>query len=789
MENLITQCEIDEICSFKDAKKVCKKYAISMEGLKTLGDFKERLGLMLRNETIQNYKSNSLIKRFKGAVAKFREAKMRIIDLLESANQFILQELEPELVDIVKAFDQHYLENIQKCIKHLRNMECPILVTGEVSAGKSSFINLLLNESVLPVGHLHTTTCICELRSSRDSVFKQFTWDSSKKKLEESQVIPIENISNIAAKIKSSMNSVSSKNIFTDFVVKWRSSTSNLVEDNWNEEEQNLSNTSVDGICIDRSDSDDLELTCGKVEIYSDFPLLKDGIFLVDSPGIGETCLATKQIVNYLPNACSIIYIINAANAGGIQEDRLVRLITEEQNLEKEKLKRFSAESAIFICNKWDTIPKAERSTVKNKIKEKLALIWPNFRDSQLITLSTENARSHLKANFVSNDLKAVYSLLGQLLEDSLKGAIVNYSSWFHSLLGVMANRYRLFDTRSFMHNDGKSSYLHLLKYRNSEAKSIMASQNFHSEPEKIINHGTAHISISLLQFLKTEDFKEGMSSWKLEDIPIREKIVDIKKVARGLFCDRFIRLLMMWEKQNGELRLFYDNVQRSLRAQYSDILQAMEDLENSLQLDTSSIDSLPDLSMISSFEEIKPQLDFTVATRKKSWQSFYAGAGIITGTVGSGIAAAVAGASMAEGIATAAVGGVIGGVTGGIGLIISLISIAIIDGVLIAASIDRQRKTILQVMKGNAASVVSELANENKASEIAQAYTTPIRKANEDMRKQIFQHLEANEELIIRIFENDFSITSDIAVAKIDIINKLRTRINDVLKTYDSDI
>ena len=49
----------------------------------------------------------------------------------------------------------------------------------------------------------------------------------------------------------------------------------------------------------------------------------QDGMFLVDSPGIGETALATSQILNYLPIACSVIYVINAENAGGVQEDRV----------------------------------------------------------------------------------------------------------------------------------------------------------------------------------------------------------------------------------------------------------------------------------------------------------------------------------------------------------------------------------------------------------------------------------------------------------------------------------
>ena len=41
------------------------------------------------------------------------------------------------------------------------------LDSGETGAGKSSFINLLLGEEILPVDHaLSTTSCICEIHHS-----------------------------------------------------------------------------------------------------------------------------------------------------------------------------------------------------------------------------------------------------------------------------------------------------------------------------------------------------------------------------------------------------------------------------------------------------------------------------------------------------------------------------------------------------------------------------------------------------------------------------------------------
>ena len=52
------------------------------------------------------------------------------------------------------------------------------------------------------------------------------------------------------------------------------------------------------------------------------FPL-QQGIVIVDSPGVGESKIMDDMVKEYLPEAFAFIYVINTANAGGIQEDRV----------------------------------------------------------------------------------------------------------------------------------------------------------------------------------------------------------------------------------------------------------------------------------------------------------------------------------------------------------------------------------------------------------------------------------------------------------------------------------
>ena len=47
---------------------------------------------------------------------------------------------------------------------------------------------------------------------------------------------------------------------------------------------------------------------------------------IIDSPGIGESNIMDEIVMQYLPEAFAFIYVINSANAGGVQKDR-VRIV------------------------------------------------------------------------------------------------------------------------------------------------------------------------------------------------------------------------------------------------------------------------------------------------------------------------------------------------------------------------------------------------------------------------------------------------------------------------------
>ena len=48
---------------------------------------------------------------------------------------------------------------------------------------------------------------------------------------------------------------------------------------------------------------------------------------IVDRPGVGESDIMDEIVLNYLPNAFAFIYVINSSNAGGVQTDRVSKLL------------------------------------------------------------------------------------------------------------------------------------------------------------------------------------------------------------------------------------------------------------------------------------------------------------------------------------------------------------------------------------------------------------------------------------------------------------------------------
>ena len=167
-------------------------------------------------------------------------------------------------------------------------------IPGECGAGKSSLINLLLSEDLLPVSHLASTSTICELHYSSNKRFLRLCYpDNDKKPPFEINLL----------KPPESMNEV--REILSSYITNPAGRMAGA------------------GGCGGGASGSGSVFSYDHVEIHWPFQLLREGVVLVDSPGVGEDDELTETVKRYIPKASAFIYVINTPNAGGIHPDRV----------------------------------------------------------------------------------------------------------------------------------------------------------------------------------------------------------------------------------------------------------------------------------------------------------------------------------------------------------------------------------------------------------------------------------------------------------------------------------
>lgn len=288
--------------------------------------------------------------------------KNELIKMYELANSLFDSEIVLEGVqEMVTETKVDYPDRIKANYGKLMSEDCPIIITGETSAGKSTLINVLIGAEILPYSVLHKTTAICCLHHSTT---KRLVYDKSGHKRE---------------------------HILTrNFLAKDLSEKlDEMMEDT----------------------------TINLIDIYWPIPLLEnqEKVTLVDTPGLGDNEEMAKILLGYLPNAVGFVYVVNSANAGGIEENKILRILRQQITLEGNGENVFDISSAIFVCNKWDQVPPKEDKKVMKYIQNKLKECMTSANktmdmEKQVLRFSGSQAISKMRGIDASTEDFAVLS-------------------------------------------------------------------------------------------------------------------------------------------------------------------------------------------------------------------------------------------------------------------------------------------------------------------------------------------------------------------------------------------
>ncbi|KAL4226201.1 hypothetical protein ACF0H5_014187 [Mactra antiquata] len=421
----------------------------------------------------------------------------------------------------------------------IKKSECTILIAGETASGKSSLINLLLGGiDLFPTSQLGCTSTICEIRSNREGRkeaigYYRSTSTDDRKKTKKSPPV---------------MFDLRTENGLRQF--------------------QNA---------IASSD-DDGDNEFDRIEVTWPFPMLEEGMVIVDTPGIGGGGNIAKYAERYLSKSYGFIYVINSANAGGIQKGRLqnfMRLVINSAGEEG-----FNSNSTMFVCNRWDMVPEQDREAVKQDTIDKLAKFYPDLRRSHVLFMSINEAIKGLSFGTQTQEYIKLMDLVEKLLPDSLRSRMNHHYGWLSSVL-----KRTIFTLKVSKVTAAKS--MEKVKEEAAQIKSqiVMLEKNSKDSINFLkanISQESESVARNVQDVLQSRDMAERLFNWRIVDCPDddRKKVIAdaLEKIANRVAVE-----MNYWERENNVVTGIKDKIIRVCKRDFELMEEQIAKLEGAL--------------------------------------------------------------------------------------------------------------------------------------------------------------------------------------------------------------
>lgn len=277
--------------------------------------------------------------KFVGDLEGYQHQQKELADILSGA---------AEVTQSLRMSKEKELTNLSAKV---RSDSFKVMVTGTFKNGKSTFINALLGEEVLPAYALPCTAVINEVKYGTEKRALLYFRDPLPTPLPEQ----------LAVKAVRHMEAYKGRKIPP-------------LEIPYDEIE--------DYVVIPMgTDAEQMKLQSPyeKVELFYPLEILKNGVEIIDSPGLNEDETRTKVTMEYLSKVDAILYVLNAGAICAGDEMKFVENDLEGNNFD----------SVIFVVNKFDTISKREQPQIRQYAEVKLKQFYPNL---DLFCLSAINA-------------------------------------------------------------------------------------------------------------------------------------------------------------------------------------------------------------------------------------------------------------------------------------------------------------------------------------------------------------------------------------------------------------
>lgn len=362
-------------------------------------------------------------------------------------------------------------EQIEELKQNASSEDFKVLVIGEFSSGKSTMVNALLGEPLLPERATTATAIITEIRYGEEKRAVLYPKEDEFGNCGEPFEVPIEDIRDYL---------LIGKNINLD--IDRRPET--IANDN----------SSVSGEVIISPYK--------KMEIFWPLDILKDGVQIVDSPGLNDPSCYGLVANEYLSKVHAIIYLMNGLKAGAK---------TDFDEIEELRKRCFT--TPIFVITRYDNIvddaeeqydPEAAireyRDSITSILKSHTDLYSQEYRDklggNGIFFVSSKQAKQAKKAIPMNEELyvRSGYSEFERYLsdylvkckgEDRMKSLQTRFNSIAEDCVKMMSEQLRAADTPLDEFNKKIADVQTKLRLVNEQSKLFV--KEFNIELDKIV--------------------------------------------------------------------------------------------------------------------------------------------------------------------------------------------------------------------------------------------------------------------------------------------------------------
>ncbi|XP_068705727.1 uncharacterized protein [Montipora foliosa] len=533
-----TQKEIEKIDDILEMGEVMKALGISCKGLKTLDEMKDAYALHQTSKK-PSWNAGKAFSILSEAKDEDERKRLILLDLFENT-EGCLKKMDKKFLNLLQMKVPNVKENIKNHKLQLTRKEYFLLVAGETSSGKSSLINLIMGEEICPYSVLSTTSTIFELKFGKERRIVAHFKDKDPETGQPTKVIPLED------------------NPERDSYLKQIAPYVHL--------ESERGEGSI----------------YKKIELFWPHSLLERGIVIIDSPGVGESENMDEIVTQYLPQAFAFIYTISSCNAGGVQKDRLQKLLENVRNVYLEGKGQLPSKCALFVCNKWDQIPDEEAEEVKTHIVGNLQRCWPGLDPaSQIIYISTLNATKRQNQGIVTDEFSFLMEGIKSMVLKGIECRLEIHWRWLDVLLSRINLQAKAFVSNAS--NERPDVFFKMMRKIRDRLVDLGRWQTHKmQELEQDFNTHVDGAITELSKYLSTEEVKKRFTSWTLDDAPKAENSWEAtENQIRKVLSARFQGIIEQWEEDNQVFSNARKSLLKRFQVHYNFVEEQLRNLQN----------------------------------------------------------------------------------------------------------------------------------------------------------------------------------------------------------------